>query len=199
MMEITILGGGGHCFALVELIRSMEQYDIVAILDKNPSTSEVLGVPVQLRDHQDLTGKTIAIAIGNNTIRKKIVASSHFESPNFVHNSAVVYPSARLGKGVQVLPNAVIDTAVAIGDFSIVNTNATISHNTIVGNYCHIAINAAVSGGCRIGEGVLIGAGSVVLPEISIGDWVTVGAGAVVTKDIPSGATVVGNPAKIIK
>jgi acetyltransferase EpsM len=39
----------------------------------------------------------------------------------------------------------------------------------------------------------------VLLPNISVGKWATVGAGAVVIKDVPAGATVVGNPAKIIK
>ena len=32
-----------------------------------------------------------------------------------------------------------------------------------------------------------------------IGEWCTIGAGAVIIKDIPDGATVVGNPGKIIK
>ncbi|WP_432411010.1 acetyltransferase [Rasiella sp. SM2506] len=198
MKGITIFGGGGHCYALVALILANEEYKPIVILDKNPSEKEVLGVPVEKRNDDAHITNAAAIAIGNNTIRKKIAESLTVKCPTFIHTTAVVYPSAIIGKGVQLLPNAVVDAAVTIGDFTIVNNNATVSHNTIVGNYCHIAINAAISGGCIVGEGTLVGAGSIILPEITIGKWVTIGAGAVVTKNIPDGAIVVGNPAKII-
>jgi sugar O-acyltransferase (sialic acid O-acetyltransferase NeuD family) len=198
MKEITIYGGGGHCYALVALICADNTYKPVVILDKNPSDKEILGIPVEKRTNKNHIHKYVAIAIGNNTIRKKIAEGLTASCPTFVHTSAFIYPSATIGKGVQILPNAVVDAAVTIGDFTIINNNATVSHNTIVENYCHIAINAAVSGGCTIGEGTLVGAGSVILPEITIGKWATIGAGAVVTKNVPDGATVVGNPAKII-
>jgi len=37
-----------------------------------------------------------------------------------------------------------------------------------------------------------------ILPGVTIGDHAVVGAGAVVLKDVPVGATVFGNPAKVI-
>lgn len=49
----------------------------------------------------------------------------------------------------------------------------------------------------RIGRNVWIGGGAIILPGVSIGDDALVGAGSVVTRDVPSGATVVGNPAKV--
>lgn len=48
-----------------------------------------------------------------------------------------------------------------------------------------------------IGERCLIGSGAVILPGLTIGDDVVIGAGALVTKDVPSGATVLGQPARI--
>lgn len=42
------------------------------------------------------------------------------------------------------------------------------------------------------------GVGSVTLPEVTIGKCTTIGAGSVVTRDVPDGATVCGNPAKVI-
>lgn len=48
-------------------------------------------------------------------------------------------------------------------------------------------------------EGAAIGAGAVILPGITIGKHATIGAGSVVTKNVPDGATVIGNPAWIIK
>jgi len=50
----------------------------------------------------------------------------------------------------------------------------------------------------RIGRNVWIGGGAIVLPGVSIGDGAVVGAGSVVTRDVPAGATVVGNPARVV-
>jgi maltose O-acetyltransferase len=50
----------------------------------------------------------------------------------------------------------------------------------------------------RIGSDVWIGGGAIVLPGVAIGDGAVIGAGSVVTRDVPAGATVVGNPARII-
>lgn len=47
-------------------------------------------------------------------------------------------------------------------------------------------------------EGAAIGAGAVIVCGVYIGRNALVGAGAVVTKDVPDGATVVGNPARIL-
>jgi maltose O-acetyltransferase len=50
-----------------------------------------------------------------------------------------------------------------------------------------------------IGEDVWIGGGSIILAGVRIGDGAIVGAGSVVVRDVPSGATVVGNPARILR
>ena len=49
-----------------------------------------------------------------------------------------------------------------------------------------------------IGRNVWIGGGSIILPGITIGDDAIVGAGSVVTHDVRAGATVAGNPARLI-
>ena len=46
-------------------------------------------------------------------------------------------------------------------------------------------------------RGASIGSNVTILGGVTIGEGALVGAGSVVTKDVPSGATVVGNPAKI--
>ncbi len=44
-----------------------------------------------------------------------------------------------------------------------------------------------------------LGTGAVILPGLTIGAEAIVGAGAVVTQDVPDGATVVGNPARLLR
>ena len=43
-----------------------------------------------------------------------------------------------------------------------------------------------------------IGSNATIVPGVTIGEGALVGAGAVVTRDVPDGATVVGNPAKLL-
>jgi acetyltransferase-like isoleucine patch superfamily enzyme len=49
-----------------------------------------------------------------------------------------------------------------------------------------------------VGKGASIGAHSVILPGVKIGRNAMVAAGSVVTADVPDGATVCGNPAKLL-
>ncbi|NNM09747.1 MAG: acetyltransferase [Flavobacteriaceae bacterium] len=198
MKPITLYGAGGHCYAVVELIRSLGEFDPVLIIDDNPNVGSIFDIPVQPNQPEQIN-EYLCVTIGNNVIRKRIVERQKSIYPNFVHDSVVSYPSVTIGEGSVILPNAVLDAGVEINKHCIVNLNATVSHNTIVNDFCHIAIQAAVAGGVQLGEGVLVGAGSVILPEISIGKWATIGAGAVVTKDVPDYAVVVGNPATIIR
>lgn len=51
----------------------------------------------------------------------------------------------------------------------------------------------------RIGANVWIGGGALIMPGITIGDDAVIGAGSVVTRDVPAGATVAGNPARMIR
>jgi acetyltransferase-like isoleucine patch superfamily enzyme len=48
-------------------------------------------------------------------------------------------------------------------------------------------------------KGASIGSGATLLCGITIGEGALVGAGSVVTKDVPAGATVAGNPARVMR
>jgi serine O-acetyltransferase len=54
-----------------------------------------------------------------------------------------------------------------------------------------------------VGDDVIIGANAVVVTPLgqglSIGSRARIGAGAVVVRDVPAGATVVGNPARVVR
>jgi maltose O-acetyltransferase len=49
-----------------------------------------------------------------------------------------------------------------------------------------------------IGKNVWIGGGAILLPGVTVGDDALIGAGSVVTRDVAAGATVAGNPARVM-
>lgn len=200
MKQILLYGAGGHCSAVIELIRSLGEYHPSHIFDDNPKAKGILAIDATSDKSILSQANTVCITIGNNLVRKEIANQlKEREFPSFIHSSAELYPSSIYGKGTQILPLAILDAEVKIGNFCIVNNHATLSHHVVLGDYVHVAIQATLAGGVRVGEGTLIGAGSTILPEIKIGKWATIGAGAIVTNDVPDGATVFGNPARIVK
>lgn len=81
---------------------------------------------------------------------------------------------------------------IVINDRTVIGSNVGIRQHVTIGN-------SGTDGPCPVIEdNVELGAGCIIIGDITVGRGAVVGAGAVVTKDVPAGATVVGNPARIL-
>ena len=118
---------------------------------------------------------------------------------DIVSNHSYIDYSTKTGKGLQVMPNALIHSFCKIGDFCILNSSSTIDHECDLGNGVHIMGGASVAGRVKIGNFVTIGTNATILPDIKIANKVFIGAGAVVTKNVNENEVVVGNPARFLK
>lgn len=87
---------------------------------------------------------------------------------------------------------------VWIGDFTNIQALTMMGHDVRIGAYAQIGAQVFMGGGVRIGDFATVHPRATILPGVTVGDNAIVGAGAVVLKDVPSGATVFGNPAKVI-
>lgn len=63
-----------------------------------------------------------------------------------VHPTAVIHPSARLGRGVRIGPYAVVGEHSAVGDGTVLGPHAVIEPFTTVGQDCQIFSGAVVGG-----------------------------------------------------
>jgi len=204
-MNIVIIGNGGHSKVVKDIITSNQNLHIVGYLDdkfeKNVIEDEMFYGPISA--YQFLIDKfnelKFIIAIGHNQTRKQIANKINLEESLYktlVHPSAIISPSARIGKGTVVMANTVINSDAVIGAHVIVNTGSIIEHGSKVNDFAHISPNATLTGCVQLGEGVHIGAGATLIPNVEVGNWSTIGAGATVINSIPSNITAVGIPAK---
>jgi sugar O-acyltransferase (sialic acid O-acetyltransferase NeuD family) len=208
----VILGGGGHAAVLVEALRAAGAAAALAILDADCSRwgQDVLGVPVRGGDDllPTLHGQgadCFVVGLGATGVghaRRRMFeygVSCGLEPLTVVHPAAVISPSARMGRGCQVLAGSVVQARAVLGDNVIVNTGAIVEHDCVLGDDVHLATGARLAGGVSVGRGSLVGLGAAVLQGLHVGEDAIVGGGAVVVRDVPDGVVVAGVPARPLR
>jgi len=199
--KISIYGASGHGKVVMDIIASIGEYELGYVFDDDVTLKSFkkLEVKTSMREEK-LREFPLVFTIGNNEIRKKIVEKTeHTTAPPMIHSNAIKSPSAVIANGTVVMAGVVINADAQIKSHVIINSGAVVEHDCLLEDYVHISPNAALAGDVNVGEGSHIGIGAQVIQGVKIGKWCTIGAGAVIIEDVPDGATVVGNPAKIIK
>jgi serine O-acetyltransferase len=102
-----------------------------------------------------------------------------------------IHPGARIGRRVFIDHGA----GVVIGETAEIGDDVLLYQGVVLGG-------TSLSRGKRhptVEDGAVIGAGAILLGPIRIGRGARIGAGAVVIKSVPPGATVVGNPGRVVR
>jgi serine acetyltransferase len=99
-----------------------------------------------------------------------------------------IHPSARIASSAfidRTYPRGIhIEADVTIDEEAVV-----LSHDMVRGVYLHTRIGASAS----------IGPRAIILPGMTVGKNAVVMPGALVSRDVPDGATVMGNPARLVE
>jgi len=194
---ITILGKGGHADAIVDIIESFRTYSI--------SCGGKVFVESQVewdKDTEVIKGERYIVGFGDlNNINNRQKCYNYMirhggNMVTLISPYAIVSPTAKIGKGVVVMPRAFIGPKAIIGNNCIINTGAIIEHGVRIGTNTHVCPGAVVNGGCIIGDDVLIGSNATIKHGIKIWHNNIIGAGAVVVKNIAgTSKTFIGVPA----
>jgi sugar O-acyltransferase (sialic acid O-acetyltransferase NeuD family) len=185
-----LYGAGGHAKVIIDILQNSGVV-LFGLFDDSSELKELNGCKVLSKYTGQSLEEPLIISIGNNSIRAKIANQLNTPFGNAIHTSAIISPSATIGKGTVVMQGAIVQASTIVGAHVIINTKASVDHDCTIGDFVHVSPGAVLCGHVQVGEGTLIGAGSVIIPSVKIGKWCIVGAGAVITKDLPDFATVV--------
>lgn len=206
--RIVLVGAGGHCKSCIEVIESIEGYEIYGIIDRLPSAEKILSYPILGDDNYIATLANqpylFLITVGqikSAAIRKRLYDNIKTNKGNFAiiqSHSSIVSKRSTLGEGTIVFSFAIINSGVSIGKNTIINNKALIEHDCAIGDHTHVSTGAIINGDCAIGSEVFIGSNAVVVQGVTIASNIIIGAGSVVTKNISEPGIYAGNPARKI-
>lgn len=205
---LLILGAGnGETHRLVrDLNEAGADWELVGYLDDAPDRGPSLfGVPIlgplDLVADPRFASAQVVSSIGKPSTRRRIAQRLGLAAGRY---ATLVHPSVdrrdvEFGRGVLVYAGCRLNPGSTIGDQCFLSYDILVSHDCTLGDFCSVYPRATLLGRVRVGEEVALGSASTVLPDVQVGDRATVGAGAVVLRSVPAGATVVGNPARVVR
>ena len=193
MRNIVLIGGGGHCKSVIDVIEQEGRFEIVGIVDKPKLLgSNVLGYSVIGSDFDlDSLAKKYQYAlitvgqIKSPSLRIKLfdlAVKAGFTLPNIISPNAYVSRHSSIGNGVVVMHNAIVNASASIGDNCIINSKALIEHDVVIKNHCHISTGSIVNGGALIKNRVFFGSNSTTREGVIIESDLVFGAGSLILK-----------------
>ena len=198
MNGLVLVGAGGHCKSVLDVIRCSGRA-VTGILERpDGDTGMVLDCPIIGTDddmaHYVADSEFIVTvgAIKSAGTRMRLydrIKELGGRLAIVVSPMAYLSDYARIGEGTVVMHRAVVNAAASIGVNCIINTAANIEHDVCIGDHTHISTGAMINGGCHVGRGVFIGSGSVLMQGVSVADGAVIGAGSVVLRSISAPGT----------
>ena len=207
MKPLILIGGGGHCKSVIDVIEAEKKYNIVAISDQQDKIGEsISGYEITSGD-EDLPAlinqhKNCLVTVGQLKSTKlktklfKLAKEFGAAFPVIASSSASVSKQSEIGEGTIIFHQTIVNAGAKIGLNCIINSAAIIEHDTEIDNHVHIAPGAVINGHCKIGKRSMIGSGSILIQEVEIGNDVVIGAGSTVIRSIKEPGIYVGSPAK---
>ena len=215
MTKLYAIYGASGCgrslmpVARQQLVRESDASEIVFIDDALESVAEVnahRAMNYLAFLNETASEKYVQIAIANSHVREKIAQRLKMDGIqlwSIIADNVVLMDQLELAEGSALSPFVTIGSNVKIGKCFQANLYSYVEHDCVIGDFVTFAPGVKCNGNIHIHDHAYIGAGAMIKqgkPDdpLVIGIGAIVGMGAVVTKSVPAGATVVGNPARIV-
>jgi acetyltransferase-like isoleucine patch superfamily enzyme len=206
---LFIVGSGGHGLSLASVAIQSGFRDIKFIsLGENSSSNGIISKPSIRELLPKLNNCSLAIAVGDNFLREKVVNeifslailfNVEIKFPNIVHPKANVANSVEMGQGNQLFPLSNLGESSELHDFIILNHLSSLDHHSVCCDYSSLAPGSITGGNVNIGRKSALLISSCVSQKVTIGEDSILAANSFLKQDIPDLVLFGGSPAKLIR
>lgn len=208
--SLVIVGAGGFGREVYEwAVQSFDfnrEWRWKGFLDDNPRALAGKdypgGVISGIDSYEAESGDYFLCAVGKPGLKKELAGKmldKGVRPAGLIHPSVVIGRNVVMGSGVILCPRVVLTCDIVLGDFVTLNVGTAVGHDARIGSYSQSSSFCDLTGYTKLGEEVFLGSHASVLPSVTVGDRAVIGAGAVVLRNVPSGQTVFGVPARVLK
>jgi sugar O-acyltransferase (sialic acid O-acetyltransferase NeuD family) len=208
MRGIAVYGASGFGKEVIPLVRSRHggaDSDIIFVDDGLADGKTVLTFEDFFqRPH---TSKECVLAIANSTVREILAercVASGVKFASVIASNCSILDDVEIGEGAILCGFSHLTSSIRIGRHFHANIYSYVAHDCVIGDFVTFAPGVKCNGNVHIDDHAYIGTGAILRQgapgkPLRIGRGAIVGMGAVVTKDVEPGATVIGNPARLMQ
>jgi len=184
--KILMVGGGGHCRAVIDVIEQEAKYEIAGIIDKRELIGskifgyEIIGCDDDLVDlYSTYSNALVTVGqIRSNVVRVKLfnrLKDIGYTLPTVISSLAYISKYAKIAEGTVVMHQALVNANANIGSNCIINTKALIEHDAVIHSGCHISTGAIINGGVIVKANSFVGSNTTSKEYIEINGFIKAG------------------------
>jgi len=187
MENILLIGGGGHCKSVIDVIEQEGKYNIIGIIDKKELVGQkvldynIIGCDDDL-EKLFQTYKYAIVTVGqikSPNLRIKLfnkLKNIGYTLPTIISPIAYVSKHSKIDEGTVVMHHVLINASASIGKNCIINTKALIEHDCKIENNCHISTASVINGGAVVKKGTFFGSNATSKEYIEVDQFVKAGS-----------------------
>ena len=215
MNQLAVFGSSGFGREVLPLARTQWLSDGIGcqlsiVDDSPPEVIDINGTPLMTYKTwltECKGGHFVSLAIADSKVREKLAIRCAADGVQFLEvraSNVVLLDSVAIGDGAILCPFVTLTSNIQIGRHFHANIYSYVAHDCVIGDFVTFAPSVKCNGNVVIEDHAYIGTGAVIKQgrprdPLVIGRGAVVGMGAIVTKSVPAGATVVGNPARLLE
>lgn len=185
--KILLIGGGGHCRSVIDVIELEDRYTIAGIIDKKELIGQdvlgykIIGCDDDLQElHKEYKYAVVTIGhINSNALKVKLfnmLKNIGYHLPVIVSPLAYVSQHSSIDEGTVIMHQTLINSNTKIGKNCIINSKALIEHDCIIEDNCHISTASVINGGVIVKDGTFFGSNATSKEGIEIEGFVKAGS-----------------------